>query len=480
MAWRIVLFLAVFSCQVAAAEVSLDSCRVMALRNNKQLLIGAASVEGAKYQKNVARAAHLPALDFTGGYTYNQKSISVFDSDQLLPVKTFNPATGSYEFTVAKNPATGEPIKGADGQYVPHQVALIPKDAMTYNVHNVFFGALTLTQPVYMGGKIKALNRIAGYAEELEIARLHDDATDVVYAVDVAYWQVVSLSAKERLAESYVTLLDTLTRNVAAMIAEGVATPSDSLMVKVKLNEAQVDLTKVKNGLSLSRMSLAQLCGLPIDTEMRLSDENHSDVLNELPIVPVSEDMTQVYSRRWDMRQLEIGSHIAHEQSKTELSAMLPNISLIGAYSFSNPNMFNGFSRRFDGNFSVGMLVSIPLWHWGSNYYKYKNALTQETIMKLNVADAKDKIALQVRQATYKMQEAITTYRTTQENLSSANENLRHAQIGYKEGVMTIGNVMEAQTAWLKANSLHLDAQIDLRLSLTYLQKSLGTLPLHF
>lgn len=477
MAWRIVLFLAVFSCQVVAAEVSLDSCRAMALRNNKQLLIGAARVEGAKYQKNVARAAYLPALDFTGGYTYNQKSISVFDSDQLLPVKTFNPATGSYEFTVAKNPATGEPIKGADGQYVPQQVALIPKDAMTYDVHNVFFGALTLTQPVYMGGKIKALNRIACYAEELETARLHDDATDVIYAVDVAYWQVVSLSAKVRLAESYVTLLDTLTRNVAAMIVEGVATPSDSLMVKVKLNEAQVDLTKVKNGLSLSRMSLAQLCGLHIDTEMRLTDENHSDVLTELPIVPVSEDMTQVFSRRQDMRQLEIGSHIAHEQSKTELSAMLPNVSLIGAYSFSNPNMFNGFSHRFDGNFSVGVLVSIPLWHWGGNYYKYKNALTQETIMKLNVADAKDKITLQVRQATYKMHEAIKTYRTTQENLLSANENLRHAQIGYKEGVMTIDNVMEAQTAWLKANSLHLDAQIDLRLSLTYLQKSLGTLP---
>ena len=477
MVWRIILFLMALSCQVAVAEVSLDSCRAMALRNNKQLLIGAVKVEGAKYQKNVARAAYFPALDFTGGYTYNQKKISVFDSDQLLPVKTFNPATGSYEFTVAKNLETGEPIKGADGQYVPQQVALIPKESMTYDVHNVFFGALTLTQPVYMGGKIKALNRLAGYAEALESARLHGDAVDVVYAVDVAYWQVVSLGAKERLAESYVTLLDTLTHNVAAMIAEGVATPSDSLMVKVKLNEAQIDLTKVKNGLSLARMSLAQLCGLPIDTEMRLADENSSDVLAQIPIVPSSEDMSQVYSRRWDMRQLEIGSHIAREQSKAEYSALLPNVSLIGAYTFSNPNMFNGFSRRFDGNFSVGLMVSMPLWHWGGNYYKYKATQTQETIMKFNLADAKDKITLQVRQATYKMQEAVKNYRATQENLTSANENLRHAQVGYREGVMTIDNVMEAQTAWLKANSLHLDAQIDLHLCHTYLQKSLGTLP---
>ncbi len=461
----------------ASATVGLDSCRAMALRNNKQMLINATRIESARYQKKAAKAAYLPSLDFNGGYSYNQKSISVFDSDQLLPVKTFNPATGSYEFSVAKNPATGEPIKGADGQYVPQQVALIPKEAMTYDVHNVFFGALTLTQPVYMGGKIKALNRIAGYAEELAAAQRQSATEDIIYNVDVAYWQIVSLSAKERLAESYVALLDTLNRNVKAMISEGIATPSDSLTVKVRLNEAQIDLTKVRNGLSLSRMSLAQLCGLPIDTEMRLTDENRQDVLTQIPIVPSSEDMSQVYSRRWDMQQLEIGSHIAHEQSKTELSAMLPNVSLIGAYTFSNPNMFNGFSRRFDGNFSVGLLVSIPLWHWGGNYYKYKVSQTQETIMKLNIANAKEEITLQVRQATYKMQEAIKTYRATQENLSSANENLRHAQTGYKEGVMTIDNVMEAQTAWLKANSLHVDAQIDLRLSLTYLQKSLGTLP---
>lgn len=456
--------------------VSLDSCRAMALRNNKQMLINATRIEGAEYQREVARAAYFPSIDFVGGYTYNQKELSIFDSDQMLPVKTFNPATGSYEFAIAKNPITGEPITSPDGRPVPQEVALIPKEAMTYNTHNLFFGALTLTQPVYMGGKIKALNRITEYSTQMAEMQHQRDAEDIIYNVDVAYWQVVSLDAKERLAESYVSLLDTLSRNVKAMWREGVATRSDTLMVRVKLNQAQVDLSKVKDMLSLSRMALAQLCGLPIDSPLRLVDENRQDILSVTTLSPQGYDLQQVYDRRNDMRQLELGAKIAQQQSKIEFASMLPNVALIGAYTFSNPNMFNGFKRNFDGNFSVGVVVSVPLWHSGGNYYKYKAAQTNETIMQLNIADAKDKIALQVRQASFKAQEAVKTYKMTLENLASAKENLRQAQIGFREGVMTIDNVMEAQTAWLKANSECLDAQIEVQLCNTYLLKVLGLL----
>ena len=198
--------------------VSLDSCRQMALHNNKQMRIRAESVNMAHYQNKEAFAAYLPAIDFAGGYTYNQKKLSIFDSDQLLPTKSFDLATQSYQFNLVKNPMTGEPIKGPDGQYVPETVALIPKEAMTYDIHNVFFGAVTLTQPIYMGGKIVAMNRITKYAEEIARAMRNNEAENVVYAVDGAYWQVVSLKAKEELAESYVALLDTLRYNVNAMV----------------------------------------------------------------------------------------------------------------------------------------------------------------------------------------------------------------------------------------------------------------------
>lgn len=457
----------------ASEPLSLDSCRALAIENNKELLIQAEKVKAAGYQRKEAFAAYLPAIDFAGGYMYNQKNISIFDKDQLLPTKTFNMQTGSYDFNLVTDPATHMPIKGPDGQYIPSTVALIPKDAMTFDIHNVFFGAVTLTQPIYMGGKIVALNRMARYAEELT-KDLHASARqDVVYAVEAAYWQVVSLSAKQKLATSYVALLDSLDRNVGLMVDEGVATKSDKLTVDVKLNEAQIDLTKVDNGLVLSRMLLAQLCGLPVDTDIRVIDEA-ADNATPKEEIATEYNMQEVYRARHDVHALEMLTKVTDEQKNVALSAMLPNLALVGTYSFSNPNMFDGFKTRFSGAFSVGVMLKIPVWHWGGNYNKLRQARAEQHIAQLTLDDAKEKIALQVSQAAFKAQEAMKTYLMTMTNETKAQENLSNAQIGFQEGVLTTDNVLEAQTAWLKANSEKIDAMIDVQLCDTYLTKVLG------
>lgn len=455
--------------------VSLDSCRAMAVRNNKQMRIASERVKAAGYQKKEAFAAYLPAIDFAGGYTYNQKSISVFDSDQFLPVKTFD--GNGYAFSMVSGP-DGTPIKGPDGQYIPKEVAWLPKDALSYDIHNVFFGAVTLTQPVYMGGKIVAMNKITQYAEELARSMHASGAEDVIYAVDAAYWEVVSLEAKKQLATSYVALLDTLHRQVKAMVDVGVATKADQLSVDVKLNSANVDLTKVENGLVLCRMALAQLCGLPVNTEMTLADENTPSV--DMSPVATSYNMNDVYASRHDLHALELGRKITYQQGKVALSSMLPNLAVVGAYSFSNPNMFNGFEKRFNGAFSIGAVLKIPIWHWGGNYNKYRAAKTQTAIMDLQIEDAKEMINLQVSQAAFKTNEALKTYIATKSNIASADENLRSAQLAFKEGVATSDNVMEAQTAWLKAHSENVDAEIDVNLCRVYLSKVLGNMDYNY
>lgn len=456
--------------------LTLEQCRSMALVNNKDMKVAGQKIRTAEYQKKEAFTAYLPAIDFAGGYMYNQKDISIFGSDQLLPTKTFDPKTGKYEFNLVTNPETGMPVKGPDGQYVPETVALIPKEAMTYDIHNVFFGAVTLTQPVYMGGKIVAMNKLTGFAKQLAEALRDNEAENVIYAVDAAYWQVVSLKAKQKLAVSYVALLDTLRANVQAMVDNGVATKSDLLTVEVKLNQANVDLTKVDNGLVLSRMALAQVCGLPVNTVFTLADEGKDFAEFTTPIAN-SYNMADVYDRRQDLKALEAGISIYRQKERVALSDMLPKLAVVGAYSFTNPNMFNGFSNRFAGAFSVGATLSIPLWHWGGNYNKYKAAQVQTHIAEMELDNAHDLVDLQVSQSAFKAQEALKTYNMTVSNLDKANENLRQATLGFHEGVMTTDNVMEAQTAWLKANSEKIDALIDVHLCDVYLSKVLGTLP---
>ncbi len=458
------------------AVLSLEQCRELALSNNRNLRKISQQVLAAGYQKEEAFAAYLPSIDFAGGYMYNQKNLSLLEKDALLPVKTFDIQKQGYEFGFVKNPVTGEPVI-VDGKPVPEQVALLPKEAMTFDIHNVFFGAVTLTQPVFMGGKIMAMNKITGYAEELARAKHGSASRDLVYAVDAAYWQVVSLKAKKKLAESYVNLLDTLCRNVGLMVEQGVATRRDKLTVDVKLNSARVDLTKVNNGLVLSRMALAQLCGFPIHTSYSLADENADRLVSGTSQIPAeSYDMNEVYARRDDLRQLELGVKIFGQKEKVARAAMMPNLAIVGTYSFSNPSSFDGFKNRFGGAFSVGAMLTVPIWHWGGNYNKYRSAKAETAAMRMELEDAREMIDLQVSQASFKAEEAARTHEMTEANLASADENLRCADIGFRDGVMTVDNVMEAQTAWLKAHSENIDARIDVYLCDVYLSKVLGTL----
>ena len=198
-------------CAIAMASsaqvVTLDSCRHMALRNNKEIQQASMGIEKAAYQRKEAAAAYLPQFDLTAGYIYNSRKVSLIKEDQLLPTKSFNPQTGQYDYNLLIDPTTGYPVQ-VNGQYVPTTVALLPKSGMTYNIHNLMGGALTVTQPIYMGGKITAMNQITELAQQLAQEMLDGKVEDVIYNVDATYWQVISLCAKQKLARSYVGLVE--------------------------------------------------------------------------------------------------------------------------------------------------------------------------------------------------------------------------------------------------------------------------------
>ncbi len=469
-----IIVLASLSSAASAQVYTLDSCRNLAIGNNKAIRIADETIRGVGYERKAAKAAYLPGLDFNGGYVYNQRTINLLSENANLPTMTFDPLSGNYIPNVQLGPDLKPVIDPATGNPVFTEVAVIPKDAMSFDTHNVVAGALTLTQPVYMGGQIKALNEITKYAEQAAIAARNSAVQDVIFGVDQAYWLVVSLKEKKKLAESFVTLVDTLRYSVNAMLEEGVATRSDLLTVDVKLNEAKIALTKVDNGLTLSRMALAQLCGLPVQSNMRLADEDYKPYTPSAP--EFNYNMTDVYAKRQDLEVLRQGISVLASKEKLTLGSMLPKVAVIGAYEFSNPNLNNGFKKRFGGGFSVGATLSIPIWHWGQNYNRYRAAKSATNAQRLLLEDLEEKVTLQVEQAKFSFEEAFKTYDMTVSNMKSAQANLENAQYGFKEGVLTTDDVIAAQTAWLQANSEKIDAEIGIHLCEVYLSKVLGNL----
>ncbi|MDR0866067.1 MAG: TolC family protein [Candidatus Symbiothrix sp.] len=475
----------------AQSVLSLQDCRNLALANNKQLKIGQENIKKASEENKAAFTQFLPDISFTGAYLYNQKKISILNEDKFLPIGTLMP-DGSFGFTqnqvnnswtlVNGNPVpldvNGNPFNPASepDKILWKEHTIVPKKEFEMDIHNVYVGNLSLIQPIYMGGKIAAYNKITRYAEELAQTVNHTELQAVILQTDQAYWQTVSLVGKYTLSENFVALLRQMDHDVQVMIAEGVATRADGLSVKVKLNEAEMTLTQVENGVQLSRMLLCQLCGLPLDEKIVLADEKAGAISTN--DYSVAGTVNEAFSNRSELKSLNLATKIFEKKEAVVLADMLPTVALTGSYLVSNPNSFNGFQNKFAGSWHVGVLVNVPIFHWGEKQHKLQSAKAETRIKQLEFDEAKEKIELQVNQATFKLKEAQKKLIAANKNKESADENLRYATLGFKEGVIPSLNVMEAQTAWYKAESEFIDAQIAVRLGQTELEKALGTIEL--
>ncbi len=237
-------------------------------------------------------------------------------------------------------------------------------------------------------------------------------------------------------------------------------------------------LLQVENGLSLSKMLLCQICGIPLDTDIMLYDEK----MDNLPMTSYEMDeknndfVSEALSRREELKSLDIVNGIYRQKIKIARSEFLPNLALTGGYLLTNPSIYNGFENKFRGNWTVGVTLTMPIFHWGEGVYKVKAAKAEAIIKQYEWEDAREKIELEINQNSYKLTEARKKLETSVKNLEKAEENLRHAELGMNEGVIPVSNVLEAQTAWLSAHTDKIGAQIDLRLADLYLQKSLGKL----
>ena len=491
-----------FTTAEAQQALSLDSCRAMALRNNKQLGVAELKKDVAQNLRKSARTKYLPHVSAIGTYQWTSEELSLLNDQQKhslsnigttaagglqgltsgletkigqlgqmlgqmgIPMDAFQQMAGQMQQQFGQTLTNTAGLLNTEGQKIV--------DAFRTDTRNIFAGSLMVTQPVFMGGAIIAMNKIADINEEMMQNSADVRRLAVIYSVDQAYWQVVSLKHKQRLAESFLNVVKKLDSDVQKMIDEGVATRSDGLSVSVKVNEAEMTLQRVNDGLVLSRMLLCKQIGLPLDSEIVLTDED-ADQLTVIAMRPQA-IIEQGAARRPELKMLDNAVSISRQATNILKAANLPQVALTGGYAISNPNVLNGFEKKFGGFWNVGLLVRVPIWNWGDVAYKVRASKTATAIASLELDEARDLIDLQVNQSSFKVTEANKRLALAQKSIERAEENLRVANVGFQEGVITPTTVMEAQTAWLQAQSQKIDAEIDVRLAQVDLQKALGTL----
>lgn len=489
------ILLALIPAGLAAQQrLTLEECRQMAIAGNASLGQASVKVEMAKYDKAIAYANYFPEISAKGAYMYNSRNLSLIGEDASSSLRNAGTAVQSgltsglegLTQAIMSNPAAlaeymsspmWQTVIGAlsttDVSGAINSIGAQIDDALHLDISNVYVGAVMLRQPVFMGGKIVAANRIASLAEELAVSQYDTEYQQILVDVDQAYWQVVSIAAKKELAESFAELLGKMERDVRISIEEGVATEADALTIRVKANEAAMLLAKSTNGLRLARMLLCRQVGLPLDTDIVLADEGGEDI--PLPQMSADKPMEQIYADRAELRSLDLAAQIYEGKINVARADMMPQVAVTAGWLISNPNLNDGFRNSFNGGmFSAGVVVNVPLFHGFEALSRTRRAKAEAGLYRMRLEDTRNLVDLEVNKLRSERQEALDRLRMAESNLESAEENLRTAMIGFEEGVVETNVTLAAQTAWLQAHSEYIDAGIELRMTDASLRKAEG------
>ncbi len=465
--------------------LTLDSCRAFALENNKKMLIARKRVEATKSLRKAAFTQYLPHFNAMGNYLRTNKQFQLFNEDKFLPIipiSAFNPETGKFEYSnlmkpeIAKdvfviNPITKQPVTGPDGKPIFRNFALLPASQGKFGTENHYIFNVSALQPIFTGFKIREMHRIAKYTENIAEENVNLSRADIIYKTDESYWRVMSLQYKKALVKKYKAMLERLLSDLENIYSEGIITKNDLLKVQVKLNEAELNLLKVNNGLELSKMAMGQIIGKDYK-DIGVLDT--TKLYTSLP--SFSADNAGNIENRAEIEILKQNVNIAKSGVSVMRSRFMPDVSLVAGYSFLNPNPYKGMEQNFGGDWSIGVQASIPIFHWRERNHTLKAMKREAENASLKLEETRELIDLQINQVVFKYNEAKYKIELTKRSKEQAEENMNMSKDNFNEGILKLTDLLEAQVLWQKAYNEYINALIEAKMCESEFLKVTGEL----
>lgn len=347
-------------------------------------------------------------------------------------------------------------------------------------MRGTYLAGITLTQPLYAGGKIVAGHRLAKIGEEAAGEQLRKTKTEVIYDADNAYWSYVSVLEKQKMMEVLSARMDTLFSQVGASIEAGMAVDSDLLTVKAKRSEVLYQKQKVESGVRLCRMALCRIVGVPFDTQIEVADPMSGDS----PRIDTEVDIVG----RPEMKLLQSQVDAAKQQVRMTRGDWLPSLAIVGGYvNFGNIRMktmvdagdgtFMPYEQKIGQGLGTAMLsLSVPIFKWGQNYYKVRKAKIDVDNALLDLQKNERLLTLEANQASMNLNDSYLLLEAAEDAMAEADENLRVMKNRYDASMATLSDLLEAQSQWHQSRSNLIEAITQTRICVTDYLRATGRL----
>ena len=451
--------------------LTLEQCRAIALDSSAILRNAQLTEEKTDLDRKAVITNFLPKFSGYGLYLWTSDSFDYDFSGGALPV--YKNVYGNLVPDLMKDAAGN--IVYNNGIPVFNQYAIIPPMTLSVDLANTFTAGVSVSQPVFMGGKIISGYRMAALGTEMAKLNSELKAEEVTVSVDEAYWMYVKTCRLLEAAESFDSTVTEVYRFVEDAIDVGMATSTDLVKVEVQRNNAALAVAKARNGKRLSMMNLCHILGLPLTTEIEVDQSGFT--LDSTAVIPESIALgSDSIENRADYRLLAGQAELKRRNVDFVRSDFLPQLGVMASYGYSYGLKLMDETLLNQAGFTVMATLKVPIFAWGEGYLKIKSAKKEYEMAQNELERLSGMMELEKAKNSYAVSEAALQVRLAESSLRSAENNLKVCRDQYELGMETIVNVLEAQSQWNKCSCDYISAVADYKLSCTKYLKSIGRL----
>ncbi len=438
----ICLFTAAAPAFAQTKTLSLEECKDMAAQNDPYMRNAELDVLAAEAQKKEVFAEYFP--------TVSASAMAFHALNPLLDIGVIDVlGTSDAAWTISNYVDEIAPQNGLPTRYQALQ--------------HGWGASVSLTQPIYAGGRIVNGNRLAALGVEAAELQQSLQRRTTDGDIEEKYWLVVSLQEKQKTLNTAQELLDSLSKDLNSARQAGLATDSDLMMLNLKQSELKSQGVQLRGGLRLAKMDLFNLIGFgysatamaATEEEPYIDEVSLSDTFGEVGAPEeyyIPEEQMAASMEETQLLNLQIRSK--ELEKKLVVGETLPQLGFGATYGYGK---YIGDGRA---NGTLYAVLQVPISDWGKTSQKMRR-YDYEIEKARNEKEYLDaQLVLRARQLWVNLTTAWEQQQVAAESVSYSKDVYERQEVQYGAGLVTLSELLETQTSLRQAEDELADARI--------------------
>jgi len=423
-----------------AVQLSLKDALNYAVKNNQNVRKAQLDIQGGRYKTDEVRASALPQIN--GNASFN---------DQLIKPQFVLPGD-----------ALGRP-----GELVTLE------SGTTYSANaGVTLNQQIFNQQVFTGLKAaKASESFYGLSAELA-------EENVLQQTATAYYQVLVTRQQLGVIDANIKSVQQVEKTVADQFKNGLAKRIDLDRVRVNLTNLKTQREQLLNAVTQQENGLKYIIGMPVHNQILIPDAELTAV--ETQVQAQLTDSVNVEAKT-EYQLLKKQEDLLQLQKKAYEAEYYPSLGLVGNYSY------NGISNKFDfhkssgSSFgydmaSVGLSLRIPIFNGGATKARIKQADIDLLQVQEDLRNTRQSLNLANENAKLQIRNSLNTINLQAENVRLAGEVYNSTQNNYRNGLASLTDLLDAETARTAAQNSYSQALLNYKLAEIQITKANGNI----